>query len=69
MQFLPATWARYGRGDVHDPRAAVFGAARFLTAHGAPRDMAGALFHYNPSTDYVRAVTDYAMRLRADPRG
>ena len=30
--------------------------------------MASALFHYNPSTDYVRAVTDYAMRLRADPR-
>jgi membrane-bound lytic murein transglycosylase B len=68
MQFLPATWARYGQGqNVQDPRDAVFGAARYLTANGAPRDMADALYHYNPSADYVRAVTDYALRLRADP--
>lgn len=68
MQFLPATWARYGRGDVHDPRAAIAGAARFLIANGAPRDMSDALFHYNPSTDYVRAVTAYATHMRVDPR-
>src|SRR5690348_4886883 len=46
MQFIPATWARYGRGDVHDQRAAIDGAARYLTANGAPRDMADALYHY-----------------------
>jgi len=68
MQFLPATWARYGRGNVRDPRDAIIGAARYLTAHGAPRHMAGALVHYNPSQDYVRAVTDYAARMRADQR-
>jgi hypothetical protein len=68
MQFLPATWARYGRGDVHDQRAAIAGAARYLTANGAPRDMADALFHYNPSIDYVRAVSAYANHMRADPR-
>jgi hypothetical protein len=68
MQFLPATWARYGRGDVRDPRDAIFGAARYLAAHGAPRDVAGALLHYNPSQDYVRAVTDYAARMHADQR-
>jgi hypothetical protein len=68
MQFLPATWARYGRGDVRDPRDAINGAARYLTANGAPRDMAGALLHYNPSRDYVRAVTDYASGIRADQR-
>jgi membrane-bound lytic murein transglycosylase B len=68
MQFLPATWARYGRGDVHNPRDAIFGAARYLLANGAPRHMSGALYHYNPSTDYVRAITDYANRMRADPR-
>lgn len=67
MQFLPATWARYGKGSVQDPKDAVFGAARYLTASGAPRDMADALLHYNPSGDYVRAVTDYATRMRADP--
>lgn len=67
MQFLPATWARYGRGNVEDPRAAIFGAARYLVANGAPRDMAGALYHYNQSADYVSAVFDYARRMRADP--
>lgn len=68
MQFLPATWARYGTGDVHNPRDAIFGAARFLVAAGARSDMSGALYSYNPSTDYVRAVTDYAGQMRADPR-
>jgi hypothetical protein len=68
MQFLPATWARYGRGDVHDERAAIEGAARYLTANGAPRDMPDAIFHYNPSTDYIRVVSAYANHMRADPR-
>ena len=26
MQFMPSTWAAYGRGDVHDPHAAIRGA-------------------------------------------
>lgn len=68
MQFMPATWARYGRGNVHDPRAAIDGAARYLKANGAPRNMPDALFHYNPSIDYVRAITVYANHMRADPR-
>lgn len=68
MQFLRATWARYGTGDVHNPRDAIFGAARFLVAAGARSDMAGALYSYNPSTDYVRAIADYAGQMRADPR-
>jgi membrane-bound lytic murein transglycosylase B len=68
MQFMPATWARYGRGDVHDQRTAIEGAARYLIANGAPRDMADALYHYNPSIDYVRAVSAYANHMRADPR-
>ena len=68
MQFMPATWARYGRGNVHDQRAAIAGAARYLIANGAPRDMPDALFHYNPSIDYVRAVTAYATHMRVDRR-
>ena len=68
MQFLPATWARYGTGDVHSPRDAIFGAARFLVAAGARSDIAAALYSYNPSTDYVRAISDYAGQMRADPR-
>jgi membrane-bound lytic murein transglycosylase B len=68
MQFLPSTWARYGRGNVHDQRDAIMGAARFLVAAGARRNLSGALYHYNPSSDYVRAIADYAARMRADPR-
>jgi soluble lytic murein transglycosylase-like protein len=68
MQFLPATWAEYGHGSIDDPRAAIFAAARFLRANGAPGDMAGALFHYNHSRGYVTAVRDYARHMQRDPR-
>ena len=60
MQFMPATWEAYGEGDVNDPRQAIRGAARYLAANGAPADTAGALWHYNHSDRYVRAVQRYA---------
>jgi membrane-bound lytic murein transglycosylase B len=67
MQFIPATWRAYGLGgDVQDPRDAILGAANYLHANGAPRDEAGALYHYNPSALYVRAVLRYARRMRRD---
>lgn len=68
MQFLPDTWARYGRGNIDNQRDAIIAAARYLSANGAFRDMATALHHYNESTDYVAAVQDYAGLMRADPR-
>jgi membrane-bound lytic murein transglycosylase B len=68
MQFMPATWAEYGRGNAHNPRDAIFAAARFLLANGAPRDMPAAIYHYNPSSNYVAAVRAYARRMAADPR-
>nr|MBA2624757.1 lytic transglycosylase domain-containing protein [Acidimicrobiia bacterium] len=68
MQFLPSTWAIYGEGDIEDDRDAILGAARFLAASGAPGDLAGALYRYNPTPRYVRAVTAYAERIRADER-
>ncbi len=68
MQFMPSTWAAYGIGNVHNPRDAILGAARYLVANGAPGDMAGAIYHYNPSGDYVTAVRAYAARMMADPR-
>jgi soluble lytic murein transglycosylase-like protein len=65
MQFLPSTWELYGAGgDIDDPRDAIHAAARLLRHHGAPGDMAGALWHYNPSTSYVRAVTGYARTMQ-----
>ena len=68
MQFLPATWARYGAGSIRNPRDAILGAARFLVANGAPRDMPAALYAYNNSIGYVRAVEDYTGWMRSDPR-
>jgi soluble lytic murein transglycosylase-like protein len=69
MQFIPSTWATYGRGDVHDPHAAILAAARFLHAGGAPAHERAALYRYNPSALYVRAVEAYASIMRRDRRG
>jgi membrane-bound lytic murein transglycosylase B len=73
MQFLPSTWESYGAGgDIDDPHDAILAAARLLKDHGAPRDMAAALWHYNPSDQYVRAVSEHARtmeRSRAAYRG
>jgi membrane-bound lytic murein transglycosylase B len=69
MQFLPATWKRYGHGgDIHATGDAILAAARLLRANGAPADMAAALYAYNPSRRYVRAVSAYASQLRVNPR-
>ena len=68
MQFMPSTWAAYGRGDVHDPHAAVLAAGRFLRAAGAGSDERGALHRYNPSWAYVDAVERYAGRIRRSVR-
>ena len=69
MQFMPATWAAYGLGgDIADPRDAILGAANYLHANGAPGDETRALYRYNPSTAYVRAISAYARRIRADRR-
>jgi membrane-bound lytic murein transglycosylase B len=69
MQFLPTTWQRYGHGgDIHATGDAILAAARLLRANGAPTDMARALYAYNPSRRYVRAVSAYAGQLRANRR-
>jgi hypothetical protein len=68
MQFIPSTWAAYGLGgDVHEEHDAVLGAANYLHANGAPDNDRGALFHYNPVSAYVTAVTGYANAMSRDP--
>jgi Transglycosylase SLT domain len=68
MQFLPSTWARWGAGgDINDPHDAILAAGRYLQSSGAPKDMHRALYAYNHSEHYVRAVTLYAQRIQADP--
>jgi membrane-bound lytic murein transglycosylase B len=69
MQFIPSTWAAYGMGgNIRHPRDAILGAANYLHASGAPGDLRGALYAYNPSDHYVNAVLAYANRIRRDPR-
>ena len=69
MQFLPSTWEAYGAGgDIDDPHDAILAAARYLHAAGAPKNLDRALYAYNHSTAYVRAVRRYAARMRADER-
>jgi hypothetical protein len=69
MQFLPATWRMYGMGgNIRDPHDAILGAANYLHASGAPGSYSRALYAYNPSRLYVRAVLRYARRMAADKR-
>lgn len=68
MQFMPSTFAAYGEGgDIHSPRDSIMAAGRMLAANGFAENRDSALFRYNNSDHYVRAVNDYAAVLAADP--
>ncbi|MEW5808858.1 MAG: lytic transglycosylase domain-containing protein [Actinomycetota bacterium] len=70
MQFMPATFAAYGAGgDIHDPRDAIMAAGRYLAANGFARDRDHALYRYNNSWQYVRAVNAYATVIADDAAG
>lgn len=67
MQFLASTWASYavdgdgdGRTDRWDPADAIFTAARYLQASGAPGELQRAIFAYNHSSAYVDEVLRWA---------
>ena len=68
MQFIPSTWAAYGEGDINNPHDAILAAARYLRASGAPINMPRALYAYNPSQRYVRAISLYAEQMKATER-
>ncbi|MEA2217712.1 MAG: hypothetical protein QOJ35_338 [Solirubrobacteraceae bacterium] len=70
MQFMPATWRSWGVDADHDgvkdpnnPRDAIFAAARYLRAGGAPRNMRRAIFAYNHAGWYVDSVLLRAERI------
>jgi len=68
MQFMPPTWAAYGQGgDVNAPRDAILGAARYLAANGFAGNPDRAIYRYNNAEQYVRAVSDFAAVMAADP--
>ena len=73
MQFIASTWAMYGvdaegdgTPDRWDPADAIYSAARFLRASGAPGDYRRAIFAYNHAEWYVDEVEKWAHRYSAD---
>ncbi len=71
MQFLASTWAAYGvdgngdgRADRWSPADAIFSAARYLRAAGAPGDYGKAIYAYNHASWYVSEVEAWAARYR-----
>lgn len=68
MQFIPATWADWGQGDINNPADAIMAAGRYLDFRGGPEDMDKALWGYNNSDRYVRGVQAYAQVMRDEPR-
>lgn len=70
MQFLPSTFAAYGNGgDIHSPRDSIMAAGRLLAANGFATNRDKAIWGYNHSDHYVRAVNDYAAVIGGDPAG
>jgi hypothetical protein len=71
MQFLASTWARYGvdgngdgRADRWDAADAIYGAASYLRASGAPASYREAIYAYNHAGWYVAMVEDWARKYR-----
>jgi hypothetical protein len=76
MQFIASTWATYGVDaegdgppDRWNPADAIYAAARFLRASGAPRDYRQAIFAYDHAQSYVDEVESWAARYSADGVG
>lgn len=68
MQFLPSTFASYSRGgDIESPQDSIMAAGRFLAAQGFAGNRDGALYRYNNSHRYVRAINDYAAVIESQP--
>jgi membrane-bound lytic murein transglycosylase B len=68
MQFLPSTFAAYGEGgDIRSPRDSIMAAGRYLATSGFANDRDHAIYRYNNSNQYVRAVDQYAAVIAADP--
>jgi Transglycosylase SLT domain len=75
MQFVASTWAVYGvdgegqRGppDRWNPADAIYGAANYLRASGAPRDYRRAIYAYNHAWWYVAEVESWARRYSSPP--
>jgi hypothetical protein len=72
MQFLASTWAEYGVDaegagppDRWNPADAIFGAANYLRAAGAPGNYRAAIYAYNHAGWYVEEVESWAAKYSA----
>jgi cell wall-associated NlpC family hydrolase len=74
MQFLASTWQEYGVSvnggppDRWNAADAIFAAARYLRANGAPQELERAIFAYNHSQEYVAEVLRWASRYEREAR-
>jgi len=72
MQFLASTWQEYGVSvnggppDRWNAADAIFTAARYLRANGAPQELERAIFAYNHSREYVAEVLRWAARYERE---
>ena len=66
MQFIPTTWAAYGKGDINDDHDAILAAAHYLQANNASTDIDHAIYRYNNDQRYVAAIKAYASVMLAD---
>ena len=76
MQFMPATWAAYGvdangdgQKDPANAEDAIFAAARYLRASGAPKNWHDAIFAYNHAEWYVQDVFNDAKKYNIPATG
>jgi hypothetical protein len=76
MQFMPGTWRAYGVdasgdgvADPYNPVDAIYAAARYLSASGAPDDLRRAVFAYNHADWYVDRVLRTASIYGSLPSG
>jgi hypothetical protein len=74
MQFIASTWAEYGVDaegggppDRWKPADAIFSAANYLRASGAPADYRRAIYAYNHAEWYVEEVESWAARYSGAP--
>jgi hypothetical protein len=72
MQFLASTWAEYGvdaegegTPDRWNPADAIYGAANYLRASGAPGSYRAAIYAYDHASWYVEEVEGWAAKYQS----
>jgi membrane-bound lytic murein transglycosylase B len=70
-QFLPSSWDAYGRsadGSSRDPFSlpdSILSVANYLNRHGYSSDVAGSIYGYNHSQQYVNKVQSLSAQIKA----